>query len=167
MIRRFPAIARVEPPGRSLLATEAARPGAYDDAFRVEIATDVDLQGYLAAFLTTPVFAAERRLLGLAGFPSGPPDVAALAGGASDRFAVWQVAARRGSELLLRDVTGRTRSWFHVQTTDAGTRLWFGSAILPAGDASRLGAASRLTLGPHRAYSRLLLASAASRLSRA
>ena len=164
MFDRARAIDRVAPPAASLLA-QAARPrGAYADAYRVEIAAEVGLDGYLAAFFMTPIFRTERRLLALAGFPSGPADVAALATGASGRFSVWEVAARRGEECLLRDVTWRTRSWFLVEPICSGTRLWFGSAVLPAEGASRLGTASRLSLGPHRAYSRLLLAAAAARL---
>jgi hypothetical protein len=51
----------------------------------------------------------------------------------------------------------------------AGTRLLFGSAVMPRHDADgnpSLGAAYALLLGLHKAYSRALLASACARLRR-
>ena len=88
------------------------------------------------------------------------------------------------------DESGRTRSWLMVRPAGAeagaragagagsprdgsaapvSTQLYFGSAVLPIVDSTtgqrRLGAGFRSLLGFHRLYSRLLLSSAASRLS--
>jgi hypothetical protein len=52
----------------------------------------------------------------------------------------------------------------------AGTRLYFGSAVVPLRDAktggTRMGPLFRALLGFHRLYSRVLLRAAAKRLSR-
>ena len=78
------------------------------------------------------------------------------------------------SQLLLGDFSGRTKSWLmavHVQ--DGGspcTRLYFGSAVVPArkssGGRAGLGFFFTALLGFHKLYSRILLRSATGRLSR-
>lgn len=166
MIRQLRAITRTVPPPHGLLAVEAGRPGAYTDAFRADIGVSSDLAALVEAFFTTPAFRAERAALGVAGFSGRDADAAAMARGATDRFAVWQVAERGPCEILLRDVTGRTATWLAVEATRTGTALWLGSLVVPAmsGGAPRLGLAARTLLGPHRLYSRVLLAAAAHRL---
>jgi hypothetical protein len=169
MIRPAAAISRAEPPEQSLLAASAGAPGVYADAFRTDIARPVDLPDYLEVFYRTPVFRMERAILAAAGFRSVDADVSALVRGETDRFSAWRVTSRGPSEILLHDVSGRTASWFLVDPIPSGARLWFGSLVRPAerGGAPRLGRPLRLLLGPHRVYSRILLAAAASRLEQA
>jgi len=164
MLRHVTAVIRADAPHGSLLAAAAGRAGGHIDACRTEIAAEADL----AALFTTPLFRAERAILALAGFPSRAADASALAKCAQSRFAVWRVDARRPSEILLRDVSDPIGSWFLVEAARPGTRSWFGSVILPsAGFApARPGLALWLLLGPHRAYSRALLATVAARLDR-
>ena len=84
------------------------------------------------------------------------------------------VEARAENQLLLCSIDGRTRSWLMVSTTDvpSGTRLYFGSALLPgrkAGNAStgkpEMGFVFKALLGFHKLYSRALLSTAARRLA--
>ena len=82
--------------------------------------------------------------------------------------------AREDDQLLLCAVDGRTRSWLMVSTTDVsgGTRLYFGSALLPGrktGNGStgkpEMGFVFKALLGFHNFYSRALLSAAARRLA--
>ncbi|MEO0746509.1 MAG: hypothetical protein AAFY49_14280 [Pseudomonadota bacterium] len=150
------------PPG-SLIAQFSQAEGHYVDCFATDGAAD--LPSYIEAFYTQPLFQAERVVLRLAArAPSTDAEAAALARGEAERFAVWTVAGRTQTELLMADASGRTMSWLSV---DEG--LAFGSVVVPVRD--RRG---RLTLGPvfhrllgaHKVYSRALLAGAASRLRR-
>ena len=152
------------PPNDSLIAPYAAMEGHYADCF-VAVGARADLPDLIGAFYTQPLFKAERLVLRVAaGAPSTDADVAALARGDTDRLAVWTVARRTGTEILLTDASGRTMSWLR-----AGDDVAFGSVIVPVRD--RWG---RLTLGPvfqslvgaHKLYSRALLAGAVSRLRR-
>jgi hypothetical protein len=153
----------IEVPTDSLLGAHA-RGGAFVDAYAVEIARAVDLARFVSAFYSTPLFRIERALLAvLARRPSTDDDLRRLAAGASDRFAAWQVEARRADQLLL--AAGRTRSWLCVVPDEHGTRLLFGSAVLPARD-GRMGALFGALLGFHRLYSRALLAAAWRALQR-
>ncbi|MEL7125165.1 MAG: hypothetical protein AAGK30_02995 [Pseudomonadota bacterium] len=150
-------------PEDSLVAQFAQAKGHYVDCFVVDMPGE--LSGYITAFYTQPLFKAERLVLQLAArTPSTDADVAALASGKSDRFAVWTVTGRNATELLMTDASGRTMSWL-----SAGERLSFGSVVVPVHDKR-----GRLTLGPvfqsllgaHKVYSRALLAGAARRLRR-
>jgi hypothetical protein len=70
--------------------------------------------------------------------------------------------------LLMCDYLRRTRSWLMVEPLEAGTRLYFGSVVVPVRDASgrlELGSPYSALLGFHKLYSRILLASARSRLA--
>jgi hypothetical protein len=65
---------------------------------------------YVEAFYTTPVFRIERRLLaGAMSRPSTDDDARRLATGRADTFSAWRVEARLDDQLLMCDVTGRTR----------------------------------------------------------
>lgn len=143
--------------------------GGYADAYAVVVAAAVSHADYVAAFYTTPLFRVERAILRwLAGRPSTDADARALADGA-ERFAAWQVEARAPGQVLLADFTGRTRSWLAVEAVAGGTRLWFGSAVVPLVDRRsgerRMGFAFAALLGFHRLYSRLLLGAARRRLA--
>ena len=158
-------------PGSSLLA-RYLRDAHYADAFSTDTARAVAFADYVTAFYTTPVFRLERLILKYAvAKPSTDADARALADGA-DTFAAWRVEARGTDELLLCDYMGRTRSWLRTEALDGGgTRLWFGSAVVPVADANtgrpRLGVPFNALLGFHRLYSRVLLGAAAARLDRA
>ena len=73
-----------------------------------------------------------------------------------------------GTQILLGDFSGRTKSWLMVAPLDdTGTRLYFGSAVVPARSRDgqrRMGWVFHALLGFHRLYSRLLLQAACSRL---
>ncbi len=91
--------------------------------------------------------------------------------GKRDTFAAWTVEARAPDQLLLCDFMGRTRSWLMVAPAEApgGTRLYFGSVVVPernatTGETAMPATHSRL-LGFHRLYSRMLLSAAARRLT--
>lgn len=158
-------------PARALLARYRQQ-GAFTDCYAIDLDFACAHAQYVAAFYTTPLFKIERLLLKLAvSRPSTDAQAGQLAQGTSDRFAAWHVEERRDDQLLLCDLSGRTRSWLLTEPLAGGwTRLYFGSAVVPAGHpdahAKRIGPLSGGLLGFHRLYSRLLLGAAATRLRR-
>lgn len=175
-------------PDGALLARYSAG-GAYTDCYVTDIAGPVTQAEYVEAFYTGAVFRLERLLLALViKRPSTDGQAKALARGTIHRFAAWDVEARTDNQLLMCDLAGRTRSWLMTeplatpdeagtagspQVATAGasrTRLYFGSAVVPAHDAAggrpRIGFAFRALLGFHRAYSRVLLHGARARLAK-
>ncbi|MEQ1542274.1 MAG: hypothetical protein ABL926_08470 [Novosphingobium sp.] len=158
-----PAITALPLPAGSLLERYRDM-GAFTDCYAADVAGAVDLPAYVTAFYNSAAFRPERWLLGWAAKrPATAADVARLAAGASERFSAWTVEARTPDQLMLCDFQGRTRSWLMVRPLATGTRLHFGSAVVPAerrGDAFVFNA----LLGFHRLYSRILLKSAAKRL---
>ena len=160
-----------ELPGDALLRAYAD--AGYTDCFAARLPGACALSEYVERFLTTGLFRLERRLLAwFAGAPSQDGDARALASGECDRFAVWEVEARTGEQLLLADRWRMTRSWWMVRAVAtapgraAHACLYFGSAVpraagtaaVPASAmASRAGA---FALAPHRFYSRRLLGAA-------
>lgn len=127
---------------------------------------------YVEAFYTTAVFRLERWLLRwLVSRPSTDRQARDLASGTLDRFAAWRVEGRAADQLLLCDFRERTRSWLMSAPwlDGRGTRLYFGSAVVPVPDRrsgrSRMGPAFRALLGFHKLYSRVLLRAAARRLA--
>ena len=143
---------------------------AYTDCYYADITRPVSQAAYVEAFYTTPVFRLERMILAWAvSRPSTDAQAASLANGSADAFAAWSVEGRTDDQLLLCDLHGRTRSWLMSVPLDGGTRLYFGSAVVPvAGRDGRvtLGTGYRALLGFHRIYSRVLLQSAHARLVR-
>lgn len=129
---------------------------------------------FVEAFYTSPLFKIERTLLKyLAGRSATDVDARQLAEGKVESFSAWRVDGRSISELLLADVTGRTRSWLRaspVGAADQGsrTRLYFGSAVVqrqrPGSEQRGMGWLFRALLGFHRLYSRLLLRAASRRV---
>lgn len=162
-----------ELPNHALL-TRYRQSGAYADCYAAEIAGSVSHAEYVEAFYTTPVFRLERLILRwLVARPSTDAEARQLAWGELDTFAAWSVEARAVNQLLLCDFRGRTRSWLMVEALPGappGTRLYFGSAVVPArnSDAARTGPGFVFgaLLGFHRLYSRILLKSAIFRLAR-
>jgi hypothetical protein len=161
------------PPG-SLLARYAAA-GAYADCFVAELPAAVSHARFVEAFYTTRLFKLERLLLSLfMSRPSTDAQAKQLADGEVASFAAWSVESRAENELVL--AAGRTRSWLMVapgadsaSPSGCGTRLFFGSAVVPPRSASGgrggMGPVFNALLGFHKLYSRALLLSARARLS--
>lgn len=161
-------VAHKTPPDGSLLAGyREAR--AYTDAFSVDLGHGVTFAEYVEAFYTTPLFRLERLILAaLVARPSRGAEARALAVGEATRFAAWTVEAREPRQIVMCDFMRKTRSWLMVTPlADGGTRLWFGSAIVPeriSGDGRVwLGAGFQQLVWFHRLYSRALLTAAARR----
>lgn len=167
----MPAISPCELPASALLQRYSGS-GGFADCYFAETARSVTLAEFVEAFYTSRVFKLEQFILSVAASrPSTDAQARQLAHGSLDSFAVWSVEDRTPEQLLLGDFSGRTKSWFMVSAgaASAGTRLYFGSAVVPsrkrgAGQAS-LGIVFRALLGFHKLYSRVLLGAARSRLA--
>ena len=173
-------------PANALL-TKYANTGAYTDCFAIDIARTVSHAEFVETFYTGRLFKLERLLLrAFLSKPSTDLQAQQLAAGELNEFAAWRVEARAEDQLLLRAMDGRTRSWFMVSAVSAvpsaheaneahdvnranGTRLYFGSAVVPVMNAStgqsEMGFVFKALLGFHKLYSRALLSAAARRLS--
>lgn len=163
-------VRRCEPPPSALLR-RYLRDGGYVDCYAVRAGGDIAHADYVEAFYTTWIFGIERRLLArFAARPSTDAQARELARGERASFAAWEVEARAPDQLLLADCRGATRSWLMSAPDGAGTRLYFGSAVVPRKDRRsgrrRLAFAYRALLGFHAVYSRVLLHAAARRLAR-
>jgi len=168
------SIQRCELPLGALLS-KYQHGGAYADCYVTEASRRVSHAEYVEAFYTTALFKIERLLLSwLVSKPSSDIQAGQLAAGTLNSFAAWNVEARSEDQLLMCDFQGRTRSWLMVIPAETGalqgTRLYFGSAVVPVAGArsgSRTSALGfRLMLGFHKLYSRALLSAAKSRLTR-
>ena len=160
-----PIRARPLPPD-SLLALHSG-PGDHTDCYTLDVPHAVALEALVEAFYTSRGFLPERLFLSLIGRGAGAAEARALARGETDRFAAWRVEARSGSELLMADFMGRTRSWLMVEPLGvSATRLHFGSGVIRRdgrGPGARLERGLvRLLLPGHALYSRALLRSAAA-----
>jgi hypothetical protein len=151
-----------------------ARSGAYTDCYATDVARPVSQAEYVNAFYTGTLFKLERQLLAwFASRPSTDQQVGQLAAGTLDTFSAWRVEERNTDQLLMCDLSGRTRSWLMAVPAREGdpatTRLYFGSAVVPAIDKvsgrATMGAAFKALLGFHKLYSRALLGAARSRLA--
>lgn len=155
---------RIDTPDTSLIAERRATAGGFADAFVTRVPGRLSLAEYVFAFYTSPVFRAERVVLGLAGQASTDEEARDLANGQRDSFAVWDRAERRGNELMMHEASGATASWFMVRPVTDGTEIYFGSHVRPrTPGADRMPFVFRALLGFHLLYSRVLLASAARR----
>jgi hypothetical protein len=145
------------------------RAGAYADCFVTELPRAVTQAAFVEAFYTTWLFKLERLVLRwVVARPSTDAQARELAKGARESFAAWDVERRDHEQLLMCDMAARTRSWLMTEASESGTRLYFGSAVVPSLGADgkpRMGAVFRLLLGFHQLYSRLLLRAAARRLT--
>lgn len=155
-------------PQASLLARYAAA-GAYTDCYATDLPAPVTQAEFVQAFYSGAVFKLERLLIRLfLARPSTDAQVRQLAAGELHEFAAWRVEDRTPTELLLCDLAGRTRSWLMVSAHGPGTRLHFGSAVVPVRDRAsgeaRMGIVFKALLGFHKLYSRVLLAAARRRL---
>ena len=169
----MPDIDTSELPADALLGSYA-RDGAFTDCYHTDIAPNIGLADYVEAFYSGGLFRIERLLIRLfLSRPSTRADIRQLARGEIDAFAAWHVEARSSDQLLLCDIAKRTRSWLMVRPVPGsyqGTRLYFGSAVVPASRDSSgkpcMGWLFGALLGFHRVYSRLLLGAARRRLLR-
>jgi hypothetical protein len=161
-------VARELPPGA--LLRRYLDTGAYTDCYAIDLPAAVAHADFVEAFYTTWVFKLERAILAaLVAKPSTDAQARALARGETGAFAAWTVEARAPDQLLLCDYRGRTRSWLmRAALPDGGTRLHFGSAVVPVADArgrESLGDGFSFLLAFHQQYSRVLLRAAVKRLS--
>lgn len=158
---------RCELPDVALLRSYADK-GAYTDCFATNMPINAAFATYVEAFYTSAAFRPERLMLSLIGKASNDSDVRRLAHDDAKTFAAWSVEARAPDQLLLCDFLSRTRSWLMVvPISGGGTRLYFGSAVVPVGvgaGAGRLGFPFNAMAPLHRAYSRVLLSGARSRV---
>lgn len=166
----MPSVQACTVPSPSLLSRYTAD-GAFTDCYVTELPTSVAHSDFVEALYLGTLMRIERKLIGwLLSKPTSNAHVRELAMGETADFAAWEVEERTPSELLLRDQTGRTRSWLMTQALPGATRLYFGSAVLPRIDhktgARHMGPLFKALLGFHRLYSKLLLSSARSRLER-
>lgn len=138
----------------------------YADAYSTEVVRHLSLPEFMFAFYTTPLFRLERFILSKTiAKPSTDSQARQLADGEIDSFAAWRVELRHETEILLCDISGRTRSWFRVDPFDDGTgsrtRLYFGSAVVPVRNPKTgklsLGLVFQSLLKFHQVYSVLLL----------
>lgn len=171
----MPAVHACDLPTNALLSVYARMEGCYTDCYSAELAMDIDLPDYIDAFYTTPLFKLERLILKLTvARPSTDDEALLLARARIDQFAAWRVEDRTGEQLLMCDMSGRTRSWLMVDTvvssTRPTTRLYFGSAVVPVVSTrsgnKTLGYGFSALLGFHKLYSRALLSAAKSRLEK-
>jgi len=145
---------------------------AYTDCFAIDIPGHVSHADYVHAFYTSPPFKLERLILALlVARPSSDVQARRLADGEITKFAAWTQQARNDNQILMLDFMKKTCSWLMVTPLPGGgTRLWFGTAIVP----QSIAADGRVSLGPgfdqlmgfHKLYSVALLRAAASRLRR-
>ncbi len=149
--------------------------GAYTDCYFIDLPCTVSHAEYVEAFYTTRLFKVERAILSaLVAKPSTDRQAKQLAAGEAEHFAAWRVEGRATNQLLLCDFHGRTRSWLMSVVDEIAspgkTRLYFGSAVVPAFDKASgnksMGFVFHALMGFHRLYSRSLMASAHARLQR-
>lgn len=156
-------------PEHSLIAGKCLCEGYVTDCFRNEITKTVDLSDFIDAFYKTPLCRFERLVLSLA--PTGrmrDVDITALSKEQMDRISVWQVETRLDAQILLS--AGGTKSWWMVEQMESGTRLYFGSVLVPRpssveGKSPKVSWFINNLMGAHLMYSRLLLGAAARRFS--
>jgi hypothetical protein len=169
----MPAVHPCEVPLNSLLRSYSGGRG-FADCYVAEVPGDISQQAFVAAFYTSPLFKIERALIQyFAARPASDADAEQLSRGLAGRFSAWRVEGQSSSELLLADVSGRTRSWLMAAPVvgpaqTPRTRLYFGSAVVPragqGGGKRDMGWGFHALLGFHRLYSCWLLAAASKRL---
>lgn len=160
----------VELPAPALLRKYSYN-GAYTDCYFTEIAASISLPQYVEAFYTTTIFKLERWVLArFFSKPSSDAEARRVAHTETDAFAAWTVEGRAPDQLLMCDFMSRTHSWFMVAPLEnGGTRLYFGTAVVPVRGKSgelTLGSLYLSLMGFHKLYSRILLRAARAALSR-
>ncbi|MEH6347454.1 MAG: hypothetical protein V7785_20325 [Bermanella sp.] len=145
--------------------------GAKTDCYFIDLPKQVSQAQYIEAFYTTKLFKVERFILALiARRPSTDEQAKHLALAKTKQFAAWSVEQQTQDQLLLCDFMGKTRSWLKSVSHENGngTRLYFGSAVIPKKDSSntkpKFGLAFNALGGFHHVYSKALLKAAGLRL---
>ena len=155
-------------PEQSLLKPYDDMEGCSADCFETLISGAFGFADYVEAFFTTPLFRAERWILGWAiSKPSRDAEIRALAQGNGNGFAAWEVEDRGPHQLLLTVTNGSVRTWLMMipaQAPDTTTKLLFGSAVLPKPETGEKGFIYKALGGFHIIYSKLLLWSAKRRM---
>ncbi|MEE2945352.1 MAG: hypothetical protein VX444_09285 [Pseudomonadota bacterium] len=150
-------------PETSFLKAYNSLPGHYTDCFETVVDGQVSLSELVEAFFTSPVLRLERKLLGLVGMPSTTAAVTALANGAGTNVSGWETEQRDETQLLLAIFQNGIRTWLMVEPDDTGTKLFFGSAVVPKNADSenpKLDWWVKAFMGFHLLYSRIVLAAA-------
>lgn len=160
-------------PEDSYLRDYGPKTGSYTDCFYLDVKRDVLLGDYIRAFFNTPIFRLERVILAtFLGAGSSRQDVLDLASGAGTKLAAWQMEERSDDQILLAVTDGPVRTWLMVGQSPEGkgTRLYFGSAVVPMATNDQgepeIGDVYKRFMGFHKLYSRILLKSAARKLRR-
>ena len=162
------AITSRELPAGALLREYVGK-GAYTDCFATDVGASVSFASFVEAFYTSAAFKCERFVLTwVVAKPSSDADARRLARGETEKFAAWTVEGRAPGQVLGCDYLSRTRSWLMVAPIEGGgTRLYFGSAVVPVGIGSgraRFGFPFNALLPFHKLYARVLLGAARGRL---
>lgn len=155
-------IIQQELPEKALLVRYVG--AGHTDCYATDINGDVAFGPYVEAFYTSWLFKVERAILRLAKHPSTDGEVVELAAGSRDHFAAWVVEDRNANQILMCDMSGRTRSWLMVEPQNGGTRLYFGSAVVPDQKTGQMGFLFKALMGFHKLYSVLLLKAAVRNL---
>lgn len=151
------SIEKCAPPENTFLENYLAH-GNYVDCYVTTIDTQASFSDYVFGFYTTWLFKTERLILKLlVNKPSTDLQAKQLSNAETDRFAAWTVENRNENELMMCDLLSRTRSWLMVEKAGAATKLYFGSAVVPAKGSGSLDFGFRALLGFHQVYSVLLL----------
>lgn len=149
---------------------------AHTDAFVAEAPGSISLEALILAFYSGRILTLELLAIHLLfGKPGSKACAERLSSGQADTFSAWRVEDRDSNQLLMREsIGGATRSWLMVDPQLTGsapaTRLYFGSAVLPARgpqNPPRMGPLFQPLLPFHKVYSRLLLDGAVARLEEA
>ncbi len=160
-------------PKGALLSKYESQTGAHTDCYLAEIDLKIDLTTYVHAFYTGRLFRLERWLISaIVKHKSSDQQLSDMLTGNSDAFSAWTVEERTPNQLLMCDYQNRTRSWFMNIREEAGSRLYFGSAIVQTSYMNerreRMVPIAVGALMPfHGLYSRMLLKGAVKNLRKA
>jgi hypothetical protein len=147
--------------------------GSFVDCYYIDIPQEVTLDNYIKAFYTTSLFKIERTILSIATFKQAiDMHAVELSRGTSENYSVWTVESRVSNQIMLRDFTGKTRSWLMVQKSKVNeetfTRLYFGSVVMPKAVSkngqAKFGLLFHVFGKFHQLYSRALLNAAYNQL---
>ena len=153
-------------PDNALLRRYDNGAGHYTDCYSVTVSDKIELPNFVEAFYTAPLFRSERVVLKFAARrPSTDEDAANVASGQTSQFAVWDVEDRSENQLLMCDMTSKTRSWFMTREVAGGTQLFFGSAVIADKDTGKQGFLFHALAPVHNIYARALLKGAVNRLN--
>ncbi|GAA6208971.1 hypothetical protein NBRC116601_22640 [Cognatishimia sp. WU-CL00825] len=156
-------------PAKAFLKTLESDPQNYVDCYATRIGKPVSLEELISALFNTLPFRIERHILRVfARQSTADKEVADLAKGTANHFAMWQVLQRNETQVLMRVGPGPIHTWMMVKTDGAGTDLFFGSAVTTRrgkdGKAKGKGVLFWSLHWFHKLYSRVLLGSARRRL---